>query len=489
MRKWLVLPLWASLGLVVYACDDKLTNNDAADASVDSPVAPTSTTTAPLPDGGLPDNYVPAPDSGPQAGPVTALVTNDVGAPSAGTDVYFMDPDGTVTKVATGADGKATHTMFAGGSLTANYVVNGMIAPPTYYLTTVVELTPGDTIHIARNIYVPFVAAGQITGTLANAPTLDAGGISYGFEPFCSGWNIVPGPFPQAYTFDLDSTCIEPSTGKVPFIATARDLQNSSLLAYAALAVANPDGGVGNANVAAGDWLAAPHKQMTFTGAVASGFTNVNVDIATPRNGQLHLQASTASATAITQPLDYVTPPAAFASVVQSHTVLTGYAVGDILTSTRYQRIPAANPLSEDFTKLLPRVHDFKLAGTTAAPSVQWQNDSALPADAFATVPLSGTHTPDGGQGSSVFWSVVFPVHAATTSFTAPTLPPALLAQMAPDNAWYGNQIVIGASAQAPYILAHQYPTVLINPQIFAAQIPANLTFDVKTTGVCSNCD
>ncbi len=488
MRKWLVLPLWASLGLVVYACDDDTTNNNAKDASVDS-TAPTGTTTTPLPDAGLPDNYIPAKDSGPQAGPVTALVTDDVGAPSAGTDVYFTDPDGTVTKVVTGADGKATHTMFAGGSLTANYVQNGMIAPPTYYLTTVVELSPGDIIHIARNVSVGFAAAGQITGTVDNAPTLDAGSVNYGFEPFCNGWSIVPGPFPQAYTYNVATTCIEPSTGKVPFLATARDSTTSSLLAYAPLAVANPDGGVGNANVAAADWLTAPHKQMTFTGAVASGFTQVNVNIDTPRNGQLQLQASANSGTAISQPLDYVTPPAAFASVVQSHTTLTGYAIGDILTSTRYQRIPAANALSEDFTKLLTRLHDFKLAGTIAAPSVQWQSDAALPADAFATVPLQGTHTPDGGQGSGVFWSVIFPVHAATTSFTAPTLPPALLAQMAPDNAWYGNQLTIGASAQAPYALAHQYPTVLINPQLFAPQIPANLTFDVKTTSICSNCD
>ncbi len=493
MRRWLVVPLWASLGLVVYACDDNPANHSSNDAGADSP-APTGTMTTPIPDAGLPDNYIAAQDSGPQAGPVTALVTTETGAPSAGTDVYFTDLDGTVTKVVTGADGKATHTMYPGGSLTANYAQVTMVGmgPPTtaYFLTTVAELTPGDTIHISRAGAGVFGAAGQITGTIANAPTLDAGGVNYGLEPLCGGANIVAGPFPQSYTFNIDATCIEIATGKVPILATARSTNDSSVLAYAPLAVANPDGGSAVANVAAGDWLPPTTKQMTFSGALPAVWNNVSAQIFTARNGQLYLQASAAAATGLTQPLSYTTAPAALATTVEARSSVAGTGgAGEVVHATHYQRVLSATSLAENYAKILPRIHDLKMAGTLSAPTVQWQNDAPLPADGFATFALTGTHLPDGGLSSSVAWQIVFPIHASTTSFNVPALPAALLAQVGPSSPWFGNQITLGASAQAPYVLAHQYPAVLASPEQFAPLVPANLTFDLKTTGICANCD
>lgn len=494
MRKWLVLPLWASLGLVVYACDDDTTNNEPKDASVDSP-APTSTMTTPQPDAGLPDNFVPQKDAGPQSGPVTALLTTELGAPAAGMDVYFTDPDGTVTKVVTGADGKATHTMFPGGSLVANYVqitnIGDGFTSTSYYLTTVIDLTPGDTIRLPRPPTSVLTSPGSISGTLANAPTLDAGAVVYGFEPYCGGFTITPGPFPESYSFNVSTDCLEASSGKVPLIATARSTANSSVLALAPLLVGNPDGGTATANVAAGDWVVPTAKQMTFTGALPSGFTGSSATVETPRNGQIYLQSSASVQGPITSPLTYVTAPATIATVVEARSDLNGVGgPGEMLSLSHYQRVPVGTALAEDYGKLLPRMHDLKMAGTAAAPTFTWQVDSALPADGFGTIPLTGTHTPDGGQGISVSWSVVFPVTTSTTSLAVPALPAALLAKVGPDSpTWYSNQITVGASPQAPYALAHQYPTVLSNPQSFAPQIPPNVVFDVKTTGICQNCD
>jgi len=88
-----------------------------------------------------------------------------------------------------------------------------------------------------------------------------------------------------------------------------------------------------------------------------------------------------------------------------------------------------------------------------------------------------------------VNWQIVFPIDG-TNALTVPALPPALLAQVSPDNStWFNDQITVGQSAQAPYSLAHLYPAVLANPQQFAPQIPPAVVFDVRTTSTCINCD
>jgi hypothetical protein len=486
MRNWLVLPLWASLGLVAFACDDDKGSPAPADGGTDSP-APTSTTT-PLPDADVPDTFVPKPDAGPLPGPVSALVTDEKGAPSPGTEVYFTEPGGTVVKVLTGADGKATHTMFAGGSLTVNYIQISQVAAPNNFLTTVAEVAPGDLVHVPAPTNGPVGSPGQVTGTLANAPMLDGGSVSYAFEPYCGGSTIAQGPFPQAFTINLSADCVEVSTGKLPFLATARDT-NGVLLAYAPVIVSNPDGGAAVANVAAGDWLVPVNKQMTFTGALAAGWTSAYAQVQTPRNGQVYLTSSTSSNAAISAPLSYATTPVTFSPNVESRSSIQQFAAGEMLSATHYQRIPSLVALAEDYTKFLPRIHDLKFTGTLA-PVISWQTDSPLPADGFGSMSnITGTHTPDGGTSSSVYWQIVFPVHAATTQVNVPALPPELAAQVSPDGPWqFTNQIIIGASAQAPYLLARQYPRVLSNPEQFASLVPVNVTYDLRTTSICVNC-
>jgi len=106
----------------------------------------------------------PAPDDAqidaPNSGVVTLTVIQD-GSPRPGVDVYFLNGDNTVVaKMATNAQGVATATMVAGGSVTA--IDPFLIKSSGHDLRTFVGVKPGDNLHLtqggtaAQNVEVNF---------------------------------------------------------------------------------------------------------------------------------------------------------------------------------------------------------------------------------------------------------------------------------------------------------------------------------------------
>jgi hypothetical protein len=492
MRKWLVFPIWAAIGLAVYACDDDNPEKSTQDASAPD-AAPTSTTTTPMPgmDASTPDTSVIEPmDSGPTIGPVTVSVVDLTDKPQASIDVYFTEPGGTVVKVATDATGKAVHQMSGGGSVFVALQETNMAVD----MTSVLAVQPGDTIKVSPPppSFVPPSTVGMLTGSITAAPAnVDAGPLTYTLDfGGCGAFPSVSpnGPLPEAYSINITSDCVD-AAKNVNFLAVAMD-GSGNVVAFEPVTVAlGADAGQTQADVTT--WQAPPtQKSMTFTGTLppsldGGSVSNFDVNVGFPKGALSFAQKSTNSfQTPPTQALAYALPPSTFAPNVQSSTSVQGYNNGILETYTLQHFVRAAQTgaLSEDFGKLLPFISHTKITGPTTSPTLTWIQDAPLGTDAIGSVSLGGSHSPDGGQPYGVTWQIVFPAQSTTTSVTFPALPAAVAAIAAPDS-WQVNQDELAVSAQVPYAIGHLYPTVFLNPSAFEAQVPTG-AFDLKTTNV-----
>ncbi|HET7505951.1 MAG TPA: hypothetical protein VFK02_33255 [Kofleriaceae bacterium] len=129
-----------------------------------------------LADAPPPPSDGPEPDAGPVMGPVTLTVTQN-GAPRAGVHVYFLNADSSVVATKdTGADGKASAVMVAGGSVTALdpfaplvRPAVGAVADNNNDLRTFMGVKPGDDLVLSQTDFV----GTTVTFTLsAKAPTI-----------------------------------------------------------------------------------------------------------------------------------------------------------------------------------------------------------------------------------------------------------------------------------------------------------------------------
>jgi hypothetical protein len=490
MRKtWLLFPAWASVGFLVYACDDEATG-PAKDGGAD---APTATQTTPMPDAGeMMDQFTPpqdagvdAFDAGPQPGPVDVQVVDGTGAPVSGQDVYFTESTGTIVKVTTDATGHAVHLMLAGGSVSV-LRIDGTI----YDVTTVMSVAQNDHILITPPPSDPFNVVGTVSGNFTSAPLLDAGAGPLTYSLDFGGCNASTTAInTTSFSANLTPDCLVPGKG-LSFVVLARDA-SGTLVGQAPKTVTTiPDGGTITADVAAADWGPAVGKQASYTGALVSPFNQFQTQVGSPRNG---LEFGIATATGTVQPslTYYPIPGATFAPNIQALSQESGYYMGtDYVVLAHGVRGPAATTvIAEDLAKNLPRLSGMTVGGTTAAPSVSWA--SAIGVDSVGSSTLFGFHTPDGGVGYQVRWQVVFPAASTTTSVQFPSLPAAILSQVTPDNPWgVDNQLML-VSPQLPYSLGHLLPTPLGygvgSVTTVANAIPGLTTFDARMTYIMPN--
>jgi hypothetical protein len=443
----------------------------------------------------MPDtSVIDMPDMGPALGPVTVLVVDATNQPSAGIDVYFNEPGGTVVKVTTGTDGKASHQQAAGGSIFVALQVIGsgpVMAPfSALDMTTVLDVQPNDVIHVSPP-GAGFVApntVGTLTGSITVQPTVaDAGNLVYTLDfGNCGAFQTQP---PSPYSWTITADCLD-AAKNITFLAVATDTNTNAVVAYQPVTVPlGADAGQTTADVTA--WqLAGAQKTMTYTGTIngvdGGGLSNVDVELGFPK-GALNFQR--AFANNATQPpanpIAYTPPPAAFTPNVQTHADVFGYdnTILETYVLEHYSRVPQNSALVEDFGKLLPFMHDNKLTGPNTSPTLTWVQAAPIGSDAIGSVSLGGTHSLDGGQPYNVNWQIVYPAQSTTTSVTFPAMPAAVAAIGSPDTGWTVNQNELAVSAQAPYALAHLYPTIFLNPGAFQAQVPTG-SFDLKTTNV-----
>jgi hypothetical protein len=491
MRKWLLFPAWASVGLLVYACDDD-SNPVAKDGGTDAPTA-TQTSTTPTPPPMMDatpaemDQFVPPMDSGPQPGPVDVQALDANGAPVSGIDVYFNEPGGTVVKVTTDATGHAQHLMLGGGSITA------LTAGPfngSFQVTSVLDVQPSDMIKIAPPPATDLTIAATVTGSFLSAPAGgDAAPLTYALD--FGGCNAsVTAINTTSYSANISPGCLLPNK-TASFLVVAKD-GTGAVVGYAPKTVSIPDGGTITADIAMSDWSVPTSKQATYSGTQVAPFQYISASVGFPKNGFEYANAA-AGTNNFTAPaaITYYPPPSTFAPNVQTVTQANGYYMGsDFCLVAHGARGPSATTtIAEDISQALPRISNVTPGGTGAAPTLTW--GSAIGVAGVGSASLLSSHTPDGGAPYSVYWHLVFPSTAAGTTVQFPTLPAGIQAVVLPDQPWNADDVTFLVSPQVPYAIGHLLPGALNNGvngmlQVVNA-IPGLTTFDAKLTEVKPN--
>lgn len=400
--------------------------------------------------------------------PVTVVVANDRRAPVAGTDVYFVSAAGVVTKVTTGADGRAVGAGVVDGSVFVG-IESNVFQNPQRHLTTVTAVVPGDVIQVlVEPPGNPFTLP-QIMGT-AKTPvgtylTLDHGQCAQGD---IAGENFAITP---------SAACLD-ENGKFTLAITAVDSETGAPKSRAIKQVGvAPDGGTVVANFVLADFANITPKNVTYTGQFPAWSDNSWRSAFFPVGAQQFALAE--GFEVASDPLTLYPLPANISPNVVLHVSASDFKGNQRSQSIRYRRVAVAGTLAENYSTLLPRVHDPVLNGT----NVTWQADAPLGVDATASLTLDGNVKGDGGQ-AFVTWQVIFPAQSTTTSFTVPTIPPALAAYVANGPGWNFKNITLAASPQAPYALAHRVPSVLRRPESHLHRLPAAGDLELRATSV-----
>jgi hypothetical protein len=400
--------------------------------------------------------------------PVTVVVANDRRVPVAGADVYFVSSTGTVTKVTTGADGRAVGVGVVDGAVFVGTESN-VFQNPQRHLTTVTGVVPGDVIQVlVEPPGNPFTLP-QITGTAKTPPntylTLDHGQCAQG-DIGGENFGITP-----------SAACLD-ENGKFTLAITAVDTQTDTPKSRAIKQVSvAPDGGAVVANVALADFVNVTPKDVTYTGQFPAWSDNSWRSAFFPVGAQQFALAEGFEVPS--DPLTLYPLPASVSPNVVLHVSASDFKGNQRSQSARYRRVPAAGALAENYGTLLPRVHDPVLSGT----NVTWQADAPLGVDATASLTLDGNVKGDASQ-AFVSWQVLFPAQSTTTSFTLPAIPPALAAYVANGPGWNFKNITLAASPQAPYALAHRVPSVLRRPEAHFHRLPAAGDLELRVTSV-----
>ncbi len=395
------------------ACDDG--NNDASkDGGSDGTTGQGDGSVLPADDAGLPDNYVPAPDSGQDAGqdagpPTTAtVIVTKGGAPDVGVTVVFEDAAGTlVGTVVTGADGKATNTVAAGSQLTV-----ALGAAGSRQLITYLGVKPGDVINVAERITRDLSITQTVFGG-GGGDTIVAGNLNCSTNALSTG---------SVVGISLTPDCISGAT--FPILSQLYQGGN-----YYSFKKANALAASGTTNVSGlSAWTLGTAFTMDVSNAPNGGNANAvlgqianNQSYATSPDNAFSLMAGAGTAN-FTTATGY---PDAFQGEVQFTSFIAG---GYSQTTTFAKRIASgvATQALDLSAGLLPGLTAPVTSQASARPVISWTATASLAGTDSGVVDISFLQPVDGGGNENVEWTFIVP--PGTLSVTAPQLPAQLAA-------------------------------------------------------------
>jgi len=159
------------------------------------------------------------------------------GVPVPGAQLVFSTPSGDVGSMGmTDANGNATGTIIAGGSVTAG-IASGTAPNESFQLTTVVDVQPGDNLTLGENIASPTGSA-ALGNVQISYPAAVTNATSYLTDIGCNtvGGATVGG----SVTMPVTSACLA-AGGTFDVMSTARD-SSGNLLAFTVATGLTPAG-------------------------------------------------------------------------------------------------------------------------------------------------------------------------------------------------------------------------------------------------------
>ena len=470
MRKFALAVVATPCLLLAYACvDDPDPSGEPIPGFDASPQLPDS---SPLPD------LLDAGSDAPTEGPVTVAIVNVDGEPLANASVVFYDGDAGATALQTGADGRATHIMFPGGSITAHVTADGGKSQDAWW--TVLSVAPGDVIHLGHPYGMEQPVELPVRGTVQAPPAAIVGVDRLDFDFGDCPWT---GSFDgDAIYVDVARGCLD-SAGNLTALFIARG-EDDAPLAFAAKTAPSSDAGPIEFNVATADWQAAVPRQITFANPPAWA-TNLWEETYFPRAGRLyHSRYYERGTTAPIDPVPFVQPPAALTPHFLHWTELYGTQERLSFTSWRLRRTPVSADLPQDLGTFLPRVQTFTVEGTGTSPTVGVTFDGTGPTNATALARLDGFGQDDGGSEHHTRWNIVGP-STGNVALAPPPFPTELAGFTV--ESWTPYSVVVVQSAQVPYPLARQAAALLDDTPWSLRTVHPDVAFDIRGTEARGN--